>query len=52
MAPIKSRFSPIKAALVAAGVVVVERLGDELLHLVADGLLDGVIQATITAFGG
>lgn len=40
-----SRVSKARAALVAVVAVVLERFGDELLEMVADGLLDGVIKA-------
>ena len=45
-------MSKIKMALIGAGIVLVERLGDELIAALNDGLLTPVIKAVIQALGG
>ena len=45
MAPLRQRFDRTKAALAVAGLILLERLGDELATALSDGLLTPVIQA-------
>ena len=40
-----NRLKSVRLALIAAGVVLAERLGDETAQALRDGLLDGVIKA-------
>ena len=40
-----NKISKIRVAAVAVGVVILERMGDELVDLISDGLLTNLIQA-------
>ena len=46
------RIKPIKVALGALGVVLLERLADDLVHLMQDGLLNDLIAAVSKAITG
>ena len=45
----KNKMGAIRAAVIAVGLVILERFGDELLEMVNDGLLDPIVKAILGA---